>query len=170
MKNYINLQSFIDEYNIEANIIEKPSTQATLDACEALKGMGYEVTGEQFIKAIVMIAEKENKVKEPIIVMVRGIDKIDTQAVKALISAKKLRIPDPTEAQTICSYPRGGTPPVGFTNINTVVIEKNLVSPPKLLFGGGGDTEHLIVIQSDELKNFHENNEINKLLIATIIS
>lgn len=169
MKNNNDLQNFINQQKLDAKIISKPSTQATLDACNELKKLGYEVTGEQFIKAIVMVAQMENKEKESIIVMVRGIDKINLEVVKELMQAKKIRIPDPIEAQSICSYERGGTPPVGFSNISTVIIEKNLVMPSKLLFGGGGDTEHLIVIESEELKSFHENNPEVKFLIEDII-
>jgi prolyl-tRNA editing enzyme YbaK/EbsC (Cys-tRNA(Pro) deacylase) len=115
-----------------------------------------------------MVAEKEGKVKESIIVMVRGTDKINLEAVKAAVGAKKIRIPNQNQALTIYSYQRGGTPPIGFSSITTVVMDKKLLNPSRLPFGGGGDAEHLIVIESEELLKRHKENEEIRLLIEAI--
>jgi prolyl-tRNA editing enzyme YbaK/EbsC (Cys-tRNA(Pro) deacylase) len=148
MKTSEDLARFIEENGLDAQIIEKSATESTLDACEAVRSLGRDVTPEQFIKAL--IVKRSGEPTEYLVVMVRGVDRVDMKAVSRAAGAK-VSTASPEEAAEVCSYRRGGTPPVGLDGIGRVFIERRLVEPPRTLYGGGGDPEHVIEIGSEAM-------------------
>ena len=167
MKTYKNLQDFLEEHRIKGTIIEKPNTQATLDACTALKEQGINVEPTDMIKAILIIGKDQMGQSKNVLAMVRGIDKINTEAIQNKLNFKKIRIPTPDQALEICSYQRGGTPPIGIEGLYAVVADTKLMQPTRTIVGGGGDPEHVLAIDSFELQK--KIKELGtKLLITTI--
>jgi prolyl-tRNA editing enzyme YbaK/EbsC (Cys-tRNA(Pro) deacylase) len=149
-KSSADLRKYIEQNGIAARLLEKAPTESTADACAALKAGGIHAGLGQFIKAIVMIGAGSREPRTSAMVMVRGTDRLDLDKVRKVLQ-EKMTIPSPTEAAAICAYPRGGTPPVGAEGIGTIIIDRKLIAPPRLLYGGGGDQRHVIEISSAEL-------------------
>jgi prolyl-tRNA editing enzyme YbaK/EbsC (Cys-tRNA(Pro) deacylase) len=165
MKNYEDLQKYLESKKVKGRIVQKPSTQATLDACNALQNLGYDVQPTEFIKAILMIGKD---VQDRLILgMVRGIDRTNITAIQQKLNLRKLRIPPPEQALELCSYQRGGTPPIGIENLYAVVADAKLLQPKRTLFGGGGDSEHILMIDSFELQKKLKEQGV-KVIIADI--
>jgi prolyl-tRNA editing enzyme YbaK/EbsC (Cys-tRNA(Pro) deacylase) len=101
--------------------------------------------------------------------MVRGIDRININTIQQKLNFKKLRIPTPEQALDLCSYQRGGTPPIGIEDLYAVVVDSKLLNPKRTLFGGGGDSEHLLMIDSFELQKKLKEQGI-KVIITDIKS
>ena len=149
-KSSIDLAKYIELNGVAARLLEKAPTESTADACAALKAGGIHAGLGQFIKAIVMIGAGSREPRRSAMAMVRGTDRLDLKKIKK-VTWEEMRIPSPAEAAAICAYPRGGTPPVGVEGINTIIIDLKLTKPPRLLYGGGGDQQHVIEMSSVEL-------------------
>lgn len=149
----LSLDEFIKANNVDATLIEKGSTEQTLKAHELLKGMGFEVTAQQMIKALVCIPVEGDKyaVEKAILAMVSGADKLDLAKIAAATSSAKVVIADQVTAESLSGYPRGGTPPIAHAAKLRVVIDASLASQP-VLFGGGGETTRVIRITPAEIK------------------
>jgi len=114
-----------------------------------------------------MIGRDQLSQSKLILAMVRGIDKVNTDVIQQKLNLKKLRIPTPEQALEVCSYQRGGTPPIGIENLYAVVADTKLMQPARTLIGGGGDPEHVLMIDSLELQKKIRDQEV-KLLITNI--
>lgn len=149
-KDSTNLQMYIDAYALRARLIEKAPTESTAEAYAALRARGFEVHLDQFIKALVVTAGNPQKPTRVALVMVPGSNRVDLGTVGHLVG-QKMRVPPPQDAARLCSYPRGGTPPFGATRVDTVIVDTALVAPARLLYGGGGDQEHVVEVHSEDL-------------------
>jgi prolyl-tRNA editing enzyme YbaK/EbsC (Cys-tRNA(Pro) deacylase) len=149
-KSSVDLRKYLCERGVAARLIEKTPTQSTTDACAALNAGGIQADLGQFIKAIILIGAGSREPRTSAMAMVRGTDRLDLNRVREVVQ-EKMKIPSPAEAAAICAYPRGGTPPVGAEGISTIIVDRQLVEPPRLLYGGGGDQQHVTEIASVEL-------------------
>lgn len=169
MNGAMSLEAFLQEMKFKARLIRKGATRSTLDACEALAMQGIRVPASNFIKAIVARCHLSGDLKNTkmALLMVPGPNRLDLAAAKKQAGAERLFIPSPGEAETMCGYPRGGTPPLG-TGADVVVIDKRLLAPPRVLYGGGGDVEHVLEIHSRELYRALRSKKDCKLIVARI--
>lgn len=147
------LQSFIDKHGVKAKLIEKSSTEETLKAHEALQKLDYQVQLGQMIKALVCVPlENGNYAKDKaVLAMVSANDRLNLKALAELLGFGRVMVADQKTAETLSGYPRGGTPPIGHDNKITVISDDKLFSQP-ILYGGGGDTNHVIEITPSEIK------------------
>jgi len=160
------LQRYIEKYELRARLLEKAATESTADGCAALNATGMHVNLGQFIKAVILVPADSRNAHGPGMVMLRGKDRMDPRKVEKAFSVRMV-IPSPQEAAGICAYPRGGTPPVGAEGVSTVVIDRGLVVPPRMLYGGGGDQRHVIEIHSDELLR-HLRSTSARVIVAQV--
>lgn len=149
-KSSVDLKKYIEQHGVAARLLEKAPTESTAEACAALKASGIHAELGQFIKAIIMIGVRSGEPRTSAMVMVRGTDRLDLNRVKKVLQ-EQMKIPGPAEAAAICAYPRGGTPPIAAEGVSTIIIDRQLVEPSRLLYGGGGDPQHVIEISSVEL-------------------
>ena len=166
MKTCDDLQTYITSHGIQARLINKPATHSTADACAALCRQGVRVDLGQFIKALVLVGFGGDRT---VLAMVAGPDQVDLKAVERIVG-HPVRLPTPDQAQAICSYPRGGTPPFGLSGIRRYVMDSSLLEPPRLLYGGGGDPQHVVELHSHELLRHLENANGPGLLIVACVA
>ena len=129
-KSSVDLNQYIHREGVSARLLEKAPTESTADACAALNSAGIHAELTQFIKAIILIGAGSREPRTSVLVMVRGTDRLDLNRVRQAVG-EKMKIPSPAEAASICAYPRGGTPPVGAEGIGTILIDRQLVEPPR---------------------------------------
>jgi prolyl-tRNA editing enzyme YbaK/EbsC (Cys-tRNA(Pro) deacylase) len=135
------LQAFIDEHQIAAEIVTPPFPTPTVpDAAEA---MG--VHPDAIIKSVLFIIRRT----EPLLVIANGEGRIDQRIIadQFEVGKKQVRIATPEQVEHWTGYPAGGVPPFGHvrplrTWIDPAVLEQEVV------YGGGGDEETLMRIET----------------------
>lgn len=163
------LQKFIDKHGVKAKLIEKSSTQETLKAHEALQELGYQIQPGQMIKALVCVPIENGSYakNKAVLAMVSANDRLNLKALAELLGFGRIMVADQKTAETLSGYPRGGTPPIGHDNKMAVVSDDELFSQP-ILYGGGGDTNHVIEITPQEIKRIIEDVEKSKFIVTKI--
>ncbi len=135
------LKKFLYDKKINAEIITLKGTVITVE--QASRELG--VPENSFIKTITFASDSG-----PILVMVKGEDRIDTKKVEALVGEKVKMVPFGEVAKLI-GYPAGGVPPIG-TGLKTIIDPR--VREMEYVYGGGGDEFHLLKITPDEILKF----------------
>jgi prolyl-tRNA editing enzyme YbaK/EbsC (Cys-tRNA(Pro) deacylase) len=149
--------------------VQKPSTQETLKAHEALRLLGYKLEPEQMIKSLVCIpvVEGRYKIDKALLAMISGADRLSMGKLQNAAGYEKIVIADQKTAEKLSGYPRGGTPPIGHDAKLTVVMDENL-SKQSVLYGGGGTTEHILEITPLEIMRVIREIQNTELVIASI--
>ncbi|MDY6776490.1 MAG: YbaK/EbsC family protein [Candidatus Nanohaloarchaea archaeon] len=128
----MDLERFCEENGIEAEIIEtEASSKTSKDAAEAL-----DTTVEHIIKSLVFYADSE-----PVLVIVRGSDRVDESRVAEVLRAQDCRMAEPEEVKRETGFPVGGVPPVG-AGLPKLVDEK--VLDMDRVYGGAGSSNRVI--------------------------
>jgi len=83
---------------------------------------------------------------EVVALVLRGNDRINQPAVKAVINCKKFRFCTAEETLAFTSYPAGGIPPIGLGPLVPRVVVDSLVMQKEWVVGGGGARSKLIKI------------------------
>ncbi|MBO8179664.1 MAG: aminoacyl-tRNA deacylase [Archaeoglobus sp.] len=131
------LESYINEKNIDAKIIEVRKASTVKEAAEELG-----CSKRQIIKSIVLVAGDE-----AVIAIVDGTSSVDLKRVEKLIG-KSVRVAEREEVLDLTGFPAGGVPPVGH---NCKVILDERVLKNEKVYGGGGDEKHLLLISPSEI-------------------
>ncbi len=139
------LEIFIHQNSIKAELVEKAFTRHTLDAAEVLG-----VHPEQMIKSLVCLAIYAGKKKEPIIILVNGRSKVNIGKVAQILGATRIVIANEETAENYSGYPPGGTPPIGLKAIQKVIMDTKLAKE-EILYGGGGRQDLALKITPDEI-------------------
>ncbi len=100
----------------------------------------------QIVKSLVFLDDT----KEPLLVIVRGIDRCDMDKIKALTGTKTLKLATSKQVFEITGYDVGGVPPISIFGIKTICDEK--VLKEKKVFSGGGDIHTLLEIAPGEIQ------------------
>ena len=138
------LEEYCREQGIDAELIDTPASAKTADdAARALN-----TTPEHIIKSIVCIADEK-----PVLVIVRGQDRIDLPAVAAAVDADDARLTSPEEVEDITGYAVGAVPPVG-TGLRTLIDEHVLQYDE--VYGGGGAEDRLIALDPRFIVGEHD--------------
>ncbi len=133
------LKNFIEEHNINAEILELGTeTKTARQAAEAL-GVGI----NQIVKSIVLTDGKEG-----ILVVLRGSDKIDMKKLYNY-TGKTWRMAKPDEVEKLSGYKIGAVPPIS-TNLK-VIVDSSLEG---VVYCGGGSERHLLKIDVDDIVKF----------------
>lgn len=131
------LESYINEKNIDAKIIEVRKASTVKEAAEELG-----CSKRQIIKSIVLVAGDE-----AVIAIVDGTSSVDLKRVEKLIG-KSVSVAEREEVLDLTGFPAGGVPPVGH---NCKVILDERVLKNEKVYGGGGDEKHLLLISPSEI-------------------
>ncbi len=163
------LQGFIEQNKVQCRLIEKPSTQQTLKAHEALQGLGYKVGPDQMIKALVCIPVLGGKYRadKALLVMVSGMHRLSMEKLQKATGFEKIVIADQKTAENLSGYPRGGTPPIAHNAKLTVVMDEELAKQ-STLYGGGGTTECVLEIAPPEISRVITDVQKTEFIIANI--
>ena len=131
-----NLQRYLDENNIEAEILTISGRVRSV--AEASQELG--VPPDSFIKTVVFIDLEENA----ILAIVQGTDRASSKRIGKALGIDPPTLATPADAERLTGYKVGGTPPVSITEAITL-IDPNVMSMDEVV-GGGGTDHHLLRI------------------------
>jgi prolyl-tRNA editing enzyme YbaK/EbsC (Cys-tRNA(Pro) deacylase) len=162
-------ESYIGQNGVQCKLLQKPSTQETLKAHEALRLLGYKLEPDQMIKSLVCVplVEGRHKIDKALLAMVSGTDRLSIGKLQNATGYEKIVIADQKTAETLSGYPRGGTPPIGHDAKLSVVMDEKL-SKKAVLYGGGGSTECIVEITPLEIMRVIREIQKTELIIAPI--
>jgi prolyl-tRNA editing enzyme YbaK/EbsC (Cys-tRNA(Pro) deacylase) len=137
------LQSFIDQHNLQAEILFL--TEDTPTVPDAARALG--TTAEQIIKSLVFLVSDE-----PILVIANGTRKIDSRKLGAHfgVGRKRAKLAPAEMALDITGYIVGSMPPFGHESVLPTYIDPKVMDL-SLLYGGGGDVHAMMKLTSTHL-------------------
>jgi len=137
------LQTFIDEHDIEATIM--PLNEHTLTVGDAARALGVDT--QQIIKTLVFHIDGK-----PLLVINNGLARVDRRKLAAYLGVgrKKVKFASPDNAFALTGFVVGSMPPFGHkqklrTLVDTAVTERDII------YGGGGDIDAMMRLTSKEL-------------------
>ncbi len=143
-RNSAQLQQFIDDQNIAAEIIHLPST--TLTVAEAAEVLG--VSPDQIIKTVLFLADGE-----PVLAISCGVARIAWKQLADYLGVSRRRLKTGTakQVQAITGYVVGAVPPFGHAEKLRTVVD-TAVYDQSVIYGGGGETNALMRLEPAELR------------------
>ena len=142
--NSVELAQFIDDHEIEAEIIHLEA--ATLTVAAAAEVMG--VQPDQIIKSVLFLADGE-----PVLVIASGLARIAWKRLADYlgISRRRLKTGNAEQVQTITGYIVGSVPPFGHRkNLRTIV--EQAVYDQEVVYGGGGEIDASLRVETAVLR------------------
>jgi len=142
------LQTYIGDHNIPAEIVRPPSAadEACATVSAAAQAMG--VCPDMIIKSVLFVIRRT----EPLLVIVNGERRIDQRAIASRLGIGKGQVKTAKREEVLAwtGYPVGGVPPFGHlkpipTWIDSAVLRQDTV------YGGGGQADSLVRLPVDAL-------------------
>ncbi|RLI84462.1 aminoacyl-tRNA deacylase [Archaeoglobales archaeon] len=137
-KDYRWLERYMAENGIKGEIIKAPDVPTVEKAAKRLN-----CSKKQIFKSIVFISEKG----EGVIGIVDGESRVDKDKLESIYGGK-LRIADRDEVLRLTGFSAGGV--AAFGTGCMVLVDKNVMNQ-SVIYGGGGDENHLLKIDPKEL-------------------
>jgi len=134
------LQNYIDENNIEAEILTMRGRVHSVEAASNELG----VPPKRFIKTVVFLAKDE-----VVLAIVNGTDRASSKRIGKAIGILPPKLASPEEAFDLTGFEVGGTPPIAIKNA-IVLIDPRVMEMTEVI-GGGGTDRHLLRIKSEEI-------------------
>lgn len=137
------LQRFIDENGVAAQILPLSSNTATVS--EAADALG--VAAEQIIKSLVFRIDEE-----PLLVINNGLARVDRKKLAGALGVgrKKVKFASPEKALAISGYAVGAMPPFGHRAPLRTLVDA-AVERQSVIFGGGGRDDAMMRLTPGEL-------------------
>ncbi len=132
------LERYLNENEINGEIIEVPEVQTVERAARRLN-----CSKKQIFKSIVFISDKG----EGVIGIVDGESRVDKEKLES-IYGRKLKIANKDEVLSLTGFSIGGV--AAFGNGCMVFVDKSVMDQD-IVYGGGGDENHLLKISPKEL-------------------
>ncbi len=123
------VKQFIEENNLEAEIIEHEESGLTSE--QAAEATGVDI--EQIIKTLLFMDKKHR----PVIVICQGHKRVDMDKVIKFVELKKPRLARPEEIKQLLGTEPGGTPPICLPEDIPVLMDKG-VTKQKFVVGSAG--------------------------------
>jgi prolyl-tRNA editing enzyme YbaK/EbsC (Cys-tRNA(Pro) deacylase) len=142
--NAVDLQKFIDDKRIEAQILRLAvDTPTVADAAAALG-----VAPEQIIKSVLFLADGE-----PIMVLACGLARLNRKALADYLGVARRRVKIASAAQVLAhtGYVAGAVPPFGYWKPIETVVETAVFQQSGIIYGGGGEIHALMQLTVAEL-------------------
>ncbi|MBI2673502.1 hypothetical protein HYX19_04525 [Candidatus Woesearchaeota archaeon] len=142
MKNNKDLQNYLEDNNIKAEILKLDgNTKTAHDAANVLN-----VDKKHIVKSVVFI----RKSGKPIIAIVSGEDRVSFDKIERYIK-ETINTASSEEVLKSTGYIAGGVPPIG-TGIETFIDEK--IDKMDICFAGGGTINHILKISAKDIIKF----------------
>ena len=141
----IDLQNFIDEQGIDAQILHlEVDTPTVADAAVSLN-----VAPEQIIKSVLFVADGQ-----PVMVIASGLARLDRKALADFLGVSRRRVKIASAEQVLAhtGYVAGSVPPFGYKQPIETVVETAVTQLTGPIFGGGGDIHALMQLTVAELQ------------------
>jgi len=138
-----NLQAFLDNHQIDAEIVFPGAPTPTVPA--AAQALGVEV--DQIVKSVVFLVDDK-----PFLVYGCGTRRVDPRklAERLHVNRKKVRLADADQVLEITGYAVGTVPPVGLKTPMPAFMDP-AIQRYETVYAGGGGMDALLRIRSAEL-------------------
>ncbi|MBO8182017.1 MAG: aminoacyl-tRNA deacylase [Archaeoglobus sp.] len=143
------LEMYMEEKGIKGEIILAPEVQTVEKAAKRLN-----CSKSQIFKSVVFITEDG----KGIVGIVDGESRVSKSKLEK-ICGKKLKIAGREEVLRLTGFPAGGVSPFGT---GCMVFVDSKVMNQEIVYGGGGDEDHLVKIHPKELLKVARVVDISK--------
>ena len=142
--NSTDLARYIEQHEIEAEILHLQSETPTVAAAAAALG----VQPEQIIKSVLFLADGR-----PVLVIANGLTRVHRkQLADALaMSRRRMKMADGQQVEAITGYPIGAVPPFGHPQRLDTLLDQGVLQE-EVVFGGGGEINALMRVTVPELQ------------------
>ncbi len=142
--NSTDLACYIEQHEIEAEILHLQSETPTVAAAAAALG----VQPEQIIKSVLFLADGR-----PVLVIANGLTRVHRkQLADALaMSRRRVKMADGQQVEAITGYPIGAVPPFGHPQRLDTLLDQGVLQE-EVVFGGGGEINALMRVTVPELQ------------------
>jgi len=142
--NSTDLARYIEQHEIEAEILHLQSETPTVAAAAAVLG----VQPEQIIKSVLFLADGR-----PVLVIANGLTRVHRkQLADALaMSRRRVKMADGQQVEAITGYPIGAVPPFGHPRRLDTLLDQGVLQE-EVVFGGGGEINALMRVTVPELQ------------------
>jgi prolyl-tRNA editing enzyme YbaK/EbsC (Cys-tRNA(Pro) deacylase) len=143
------LQRFIEENGIQAEIVILSETTPTVQA--AARAVG--VKPAQIAKSVLFVVKEQDGTKRPQLVVTNGLSRVDYRALSDTldISRKRVRMARAPEVRQMTGYAVGTVPPFGHVRRIPTLLDET-VTHEQEVYAGGGAINALIRLTVDELR------------------
>lgn len=147
MKGSSDLQKFLDENNIDAEIIDVPNTR-TAGLASAALGVDRNIVAKSVVFTV------KNKA---VIAVILGSGRVDFQKLRQA-AGETCNTASPEEVLRYTGYKAGGVPPVS-SGVETFIDAK--VMEHDECYAGGGDENHLIRISPKDILKYSNGKVVD---------
>lgn len=133
--------SFLRDARAEARIEQLEESAATAKAAAAAVGCAL----DQIVKSLVLVCDGE-----PLLVLIPGDRRGDTDKVAHLVGAAAVRVAGPDEVVAATGFAPGAVAPFPLPGVRRVLVERTLLSSP-VVWVGAGSEQHLATLSPLEL-------------------
>jgi prolyl-tRNA editing enzyme YbaK/EbsC (Cys-tRNA(Pro) deacylase) len=143
--NAMDLQKFIDDKRIEAEILQLAVDTPTVAA--AAEALG--VAPAQIIKSVLFLADGA-----PVMVIASGLARLNRKALADFLGVARRRVKIASAEQVLAhtGYVAGAVPPFGYGKPIETVVETAVFQQSGTVYGGGGELHALMQLTVAELK------------------
>jgi Cys-tRNA(Pro) deacylase len=143
------LQRFIDEAGIDAEIVLLAETTPTVEAAAEAVG----VQPAQIVKSVLFVVKDPDGAKRPQLVVTNGLSRVDYRALAAYLgtSRRRVRMARAPEVQAMTGYPVGTVPPFGHASPVPTVLDETVIEQGEV-YAGGGAINALMRLRVEELQ------------------
>jgi prolyl-tRNA editing enzyme YbaK/EbsC (Cys-tRNA(Pro) deacylase) len=138
------LAHFLAEHQVEATLIEPGADMATVALAAAALG----VMSGQIVKSIVFEGKKAGGTT--CLAIAPGDIRVAVAKVASALQLNQLKLAAPATVSAATGYAVGGVPPVGHLTALPVVVDQRVLDCD-VVFGGGGDEQHMLRIAPGEI-------------------
>lgn len=141
----VNLQIYLDQNNISAEILHLPAPTPTVEAAAAVLA----VHPDQIIKSVLFLADKK-----PVLVLACGLTRVDRKGLAddLGVSRRRMKIASAEQVLAHTGYAAGSVPPFGHKQPMPTIIDTAVTRLPyEFIYGGGGDVNALLKLTVAEL-------------------
>jgi prolyl-tRNA editing enzyme YbaK/EbsC (Cys-tRNA(Pro) deacylase) len=160
MRGPIDLQTFIDEHAIPAQLLHLDAPTPTVETAAQVVGC----QPEQVIKTILFMVDGK-----PVVTITAGLGYIDYRALayKYGVGRKKVKLADADSVLTTLGYTVGGVPPFGFERALPVLIDRRVLEH-ETVYGGGGDDHTLVKVASRTIQQFNKAEALDLHILSDL--
>lgn len=145
MRDASDVERTADQLRISATLHASLEDASTVEsASEAL-----DVAETSIGKSIVLMVDEE----APVVVVLRGNDRVDTAKVADHVEADPddIRMAEPDEIEEYTGFPVGGVPPLGHKRPLRTLLDAQLLAE-ETVYVSGGDQDVMLEVEAQDLK------------------